>query len=48
MMTLSGYTSSGGVRGAIAETAEAVFTDQFKPEQRADRPPHLPAADRAG
>ncbi len=25
MMTLSGYTSSGGVRGAIAETAEAVF-----------------------
>ena len=35
MMTLSGYASSGGVRGAIAETAEAVFADQFTPEQRA-------------
>src|SRR5689334_5967093 len=34
MMTLSGYTSSGGVRGAIAETAETVFTDQFTREQR--------------
>jgi WD40 repeat protein len=34
-MTLSGYASSGGVRGAIAETAEAVFTDQFTGEQRA-------------
>ena len=34
-MTLSGYTSSGGVRGAIAETAEAVFTDQFTQEQQA-------------
>ncbi len=34
-MTLSGYTSSGGVRGAIAETAEAVFSDQFTPEQKA-------------
>jgi WD40 repeat protein/transcriptional regulator with XRE-family HTH domain len=34
-MTLSGYTSSGGVRGAIAETAEAVFADQFAPEQKA-------------
>ena len=34
-MTLSGYTSSGGVRGAIAETAETVFTDQFTQEQRA-------------
>jgi hypothetical protein len=33
-MTLSGYTSSGGVRGAIAETAEAVFTDQFTTEQK--------------
>jgi WD40 repeat protein/basic membrane lipoprotein Med (substrate-binding protein (PBP1-ABC) superfamily) len=33
-MTLSGYTSSGGVRGAIAETAEAVFTDQLTPQQR--------------
>jgi len=34
-MTLSGYTASGGVRGAIAETAETVFADQFTPEQRA-------------
>ncbi len=33
-LTLSGYTSSGGVRGAIAETAEAVFTDQFTEEQK--------------
>lgn len=35
LMTLSGYASSGGVRGAIAETAEAVFADQFTQEQRA-------------
>ena len=34
-MTLSGYTSSGGVRGAIAETAESVFADQFTHEQQA-------------
>src|SRR4030065_2006893 len=34
-LTISGYISSGGVRGAIAETAEAVFTDQFNPEQQA-------------
>ena len=33
-MTLSGYTASGGVRGAIAETAEAVFHDQLGPQQR--------------
>ena len=33
VMTLGGYTSSGGVRGAIAETAEAVFTDRFTIEQ---------------
>jgi WD40 repeat protein len=33
ILTLSGYTSSGGVRGAIAETAEAVFADQFSREQ---------------
>jgi WD40 repeat protein len=35
MLTLSGYTSSGSVRGAIAETAEAVFADQFTHEQQA-------------
>jgi len=34
IMTLSGYASSGGVRGAIAETAETVFTDQFTHEQQ--------------
>ena len=34
-MTLGGYTASGGVRGAIAETAEAVFADQFTQEQQA-------------
>lgn len=33
-MTLSGYSASGGVHGAIAETAEAVFADQFTPEQQ--------------
>ena len=34
-LTLSGYTSAGGVRGAIAETAESVFTDQFTHTQQA-------------
>jgi hypothetical protein len=34
-LTLSGYLASGGVRGAIAETAEAVFKDQLDQEQRA-------------
>lgn len=34
-MTLSGYLSAGGVRGAIAETAETVFVDQFTPQQKA-------------
>jgi WD40 repeat protein/transcriptional regulator with XRE-family HTH domain len=34
MMTLSGYTTSGGVRGAIAETAEVVFVDQMTQEQQ--------------
>jgi hypothetical protein len=33
-MTLSGYTTTGSVRGAIAETAEIVFLDQFSREQR--------------
>jgi WD40 repeat protein/transcriptional regulator with XRE-family HTH domain len=33
-LTLSGYTASGGVWGAITETAEAVFYDQLDPEQR--------------
>jgi len=34
-MTLSGYTASGSVRGAIAETAETVFIDLFSYEQQA-------------
>ena len=33
-MTLEGYHASGGVRGAIAETAENVFTDQLNREQQ--------------
>lgn len=33
-LTLGGYTASGGVRGAIAETAESVFVDQFTAAQR--------------
>lgn len=33
-MTLGAYTSSGGVHGAIAETAEAVFADRFTHEQK--------------
>lgn len=34
-LTLSGYTAAGGVRGAIAETAESVFADQFSSKQKA-------------
>ena len=34
-LSFSGYTSAGGVRGAIAETAETVFTDQFTHAQQA-------------
>jgi WD40 repeat protein/transcriptional regulator with XRE-family HTH domain len=33
-MTLGGYASSGGVHGAIAATAEAVFADRFTPDQQ--------------
>lgn len=33
-LTLSGYKATGGIRGAIAETAEAVFHDKLEPEQR--------------
>ncbi len=33
-LTLSGYSEAGGVRGAIARTAEAVFTQGLTPEQR--------------
>jgi WD40 repeat protein len=35
LLTLSGYMSSGGVRGAIAETAEAVYHDQLDGRQQA-------------
>jgi WD40 repeat protein/transcriptional regulator with XRE-family HTH domain len=34
MVTLDGYYASGGVRGAIAETAENVFTDQLNRAQQ--------------
>jgi hypothetical protein len=33
-MTLGGYIASGGVRGAIAETAETVFYDKLDQRQR--------------
>lgn len=32
--TLKGYHASGGVRGAIAETAESIFTDQLNQSQQ--------------
>jgi WD40 repeat protein/transcriptional regulator with XRE-family HTH domain len=32
--TLDGYRASGGVRSAIAETAESVFTDQLNQQQQ--------------
>jgi WD40 repeat protein/transcriptional regulator with XRE-family HTH domain len=34
MLTIEGYHASGGVRGAIAETAESVFTDQLNRAQQ--------------
>jgi WD40 repeat protein/transcriptional regulator with XRE-family HTH domain len=34
MFTLAGYRASGGVRRAIAETAESVFTDQLNQQQQ--------------
>jgi WD40 repeat protein/transcriptional regulator with XRE-family HTH domain len=34
VFTLDGYHASGGVRGAIAETAESVFTDQLNQRQQ--------------
>jgi hypothetical protein len=33
-MTLSGYRESGGVRGAIAQTAEAIFQQRLTPQQQ--------------
>ena len=33
-LTLSGYSAAGGVRGAITETAEAVFHDYLEPQER--------------
>jgi transcriptional regulator with XRE-family HTH domain len=33
-LTLEGYHASGGVRGAIAETAESVFTDKLNQKQQ--------------
>jgi WD40 repeat protein/transcriptional regulator with XRE-family HTH domain len=34
-LTVSGYLASGGVRGAIAETAETVYNDELDPSQQA-------------
>jgi WD40 repeat protein len=34
LLTLSGYLAAGGVRGAIAETAESVFSDHLSLEQQ--------------
>jgi len=34
VMTLSGYTAAGGVRGAIAQTAETVFRQRLSREQQ--------------
>jgi tetratricopeptide (TPR) repeat protein len=33
-LTLSGYTESGGIAGAIAKTAETVFRQRLSPEQQ--------------
>src|SRR6266498_2991105 len=33
-LTVNGYHASGGVRGAIAETAESVFSDQLNQQQQ--------------
>jgi transcriptional regulator with XRE-family HTH domain/energy-coupling factor transporter ATP-binding protein EcfA2 len=33
-LTFEGYRATGGVRGAIAETAESVFTDQLNQKQQ--------------
>lgn len=33
-MTLSGYREAGGVRGAIAQTAESIFQQRLTPEQQ--------------
>ena len=46
--TLDGYHASGGVRGAIAETAESVFTDQLNQAQQDSAHGHLFAPDRIG
>ncbi|HJS19369.1 MAG TPA: AAA family ATPase [Anaerolineales bacterium] len=34
VLTVSGYTASGGVHGAIAQTAETVFRQRLTPEQQ--------------
>ena len=34
VLTVSGYTASGGVQGAIAQTAETVFRQRLTPEQQ--------------
>lgn len=34
-LTLAGYTTAGGVHGAIAHTADAVYQDQLRPSEQA-------------
>ena len=46
-MTLTGYQESGGVRGAIAHTAETRVESGSHRGRTTGGPPHLPAPDRA-
>ena len=46
-MTIVGYEESGGVRGAIARTAESVWNERLSDDQREARAADLPSADRA-
>ena len=45
-LTLKGYADAGGVRGAIAHTAETLY--QSLSRGTGDRPGYLPASDRTG
>ena len=44
-LTLAGYAESGGVQGAIAQTAERVRRPANSHGQATDRPSHLPPTD---
>ena len=48
MLTLLGYLQAGGVRGAIAKTAETVLQTTLTPKQQTLARIYLPAPDRAG